>query len=251
MISAVVLTKNEAKNIKKCLECLSFCDEIIVVDDFSKDSTRKIARKMGAKVLKRRMNKDYSEQCNYGLNKAKGEWIFFVDADEMVTKKLKDEIISEIEKSDNNVVGYKLKRIDYMWGKWLTHGEIGSFRSLRLFNKNAGGKWVRRVHPFFKVDGKVKVLKNPLLHYPHPTLRSFIKAINRWSTWHTIANKEEGKRASLSKILFYPLAHFLKNFLLNFGFLDGMQGFVFAVTMSFHSFLSWSKLFLLQEKEKS
>lgn len=246
MISVVVLTKNEEKNIRDCLESLKFCDEIIVVDDKSSDSTREVAKKLGAKVFVHDMDKDYSEQSNFGMQKSKGEWILFVDADERVSEALRAELSIVNDQVSNSYYGFYLKRIDYMWGKWLRRGESGSFRSLRLVKKGSG-KWTRRVHPNFVIEGMTSELKNPLLHYPHPTLREFLESVNRWSSWHALANKEEGKSSSLAKIIFWPGAHFIKNFILRGGFLDGMQGFVFAAVMSIHSFLSWGKLWFLQK----
>jgi glycosyltransferase involved in cell wall biosynthesis len=246
-ISAVVLTKNEEKNIEDCLKTLSFCDEIIVVDDNSVDLTPNIAKKISAKVFSRDMNMNYAEQSNFGMEKAANEWVLFIDADERVTEQLKNEILTSIKNFGKEILVFKFKRVDYMWGKWLRHGEIGTFLSPRLVKKGPG-KWKRRVHPYYSYMGLTKVLNNPILHYPHPTLESFIASVNRWSTWHAIANYEEKKRSNLFKIVFFPIAHFIKNYIFRFGFLDGMRGFVFAMMMSFHSLLSWGKLFILQKK---
>jgi glycosyltransferase involved in cell wall biosynthesis len=245
MISAVVLTKNEEKNIKACLASLSFCGEIIIVDDNSADKTVKIAKKLGAKVYSRDMNEDYSAQSNFGMKKAKGEWILFVDADERVSGDLTDEIKLAVKNKD--VDGYYLTRTNYMWGKWLKHGEIGAFKSIRLIRKGAG-KWKRRVHPKFVTSGNILQLVNPIFHYPHQSMRRFVESINRWSSWHALANFEEGKHSGLIKIFFWPPLKFINNFVFKLGFLDGIYGFLLAMMMSFHSFLSWSKLWLMQRK---
>ena len=94
MISAVVLTKNEEKNIKRCLESLTLADEIIIIDDYSTDFTiRKIEKtNKKAKIYKRHLNNDFAGQRNYGLSKAKGEWVLFVDADEIIPEALASEI---------------------------------------------------------------------------------------------------------------------------------------------------------------
>ena len=101
MLSTVILTKNEEGNIKNVIESVGFTEEIIVIDDYSQDKTVDLAQKLGAKVLKRNLSKDFASQRNHGLNQAQGEWILFVDADERVTeqlsleiKKLLDNIIS-------------------------------------------------------------------------------------------------------------------------------------------------------------
>jgi len=245
-ISAVVLTKNEEKNIAGCLDSLKFCDELIVVDDNSKDATRKIARKFGAKIFVRDMNKDFAGQSNFGMKMAKCEWIIFLDADERISKDLANEIKERINdaKSDAFIV----KRLDFIWGRWLTHGEVGSFKNFRVVKKNIGF-WERRVHPKFILNkgARIGYLKNPIKHYPHQNLSDFLQSLDRWSSWHALANKEEGKKSSSVKIILFPLAHFFKNYLLKLGLLDGIHGFVFAVVMSFHSFLSWSKLWISEK----
>ncbi len=247
MTSAVVLTRNEEKNIERCLKSLSFCDEIILVDDNSIDQTPKLAKKFGAKVYLRDMGKDYSSQSNFGMEKATNKWVLFVDADEVVTDKLRSEIL-EITSQERGVAGYYIKREDTIWGRKIKYGEAGNVRLLRLVKKGSG-KWTRRVHPNFEIRGKTSSLNNILYHYPHRSVSQFIESVNRWSTWHAMANKEEGKTSSLFKIIFMPVGHFVKNFIFRLGFLDGIYGFVFAIIMSFHSFLAWGKLLLLQKKE--
>lgn len=246
MISAVILTKNEEKNIQECLKSIDFCDEVVVVDDNSIDKTSYLCKKFGAKVFVREMKKDVSAQLNFGMSKAKGDWILFLDADERVSPELRQEILGAVSK-DSGIKGYVFKRHDFLWGKWLRHGEIGSFRSLRLV-KRGSGKWERRVHQKFMISGRISEFKNPLLHIPHKSLKKFVESIDRWSSWHALANYEEGKQASFLRIIFFPLLHFIRNYVFRMGFLDGIQGFVLAVVMSFHSYLSWSKLWIYQKK---
>jgi len=246
-ISAVILTKNEEKNIRKCIKNLYFCDEVVVIDDLSKDKTREIAFSLGAKVFERFMDKDVSGQSNYGMNKASGEWILFIDADERVSKKLAKEIEMMTRKCPSNIKGFYVKRYDIMWGKILTHGELSKIRLLRLVRKGSG-YWNRRVHQSFIIKGKTGILKNYLLHYPHQSVSEFIFSVNRWSTWHSIANDEEGKISSVIKIFVWPILHFVKNYILKFGFIDGVRGLIFAALMSFHSFLAWGKLYVKQKE---
>jgi hypothetical protein len=117
-----------------------------------------------------------------------------------------------------------------------------------LARKDAG-KWKRKVHEYWEVRGPIGSLKNPLRHYPHPTLREFIADINWQSSLHAEANLKEGKKANVVKIVLYPLAHFVRNWKFRLGFLDGMEGFVVALVMSFHSFLAWSKLWIRQREK--
>src|SRR5579863_116306 len=119
MISAVILTRNEEKNIGACLDSISWCDEKIVIDDHSQDKTVEIAKKKGAKVFLRLMNNDFSEQRNYGLEKAKGDWVLFIDADERISSALWYEIMQHTSESIEDYVGFYIRREDTMWGKVL------------------------------------------------------------------------------------------------------------------------------------
>jgi len=237
-ISAVVLASNEEKNIRKCLQNLKWCNEILVIDDYSKDKTVQIAKKEGAKVFKRKLNNNFALQRNYGLSKTKSEWVLFIDADEVATKSLRDEILNL---KFNIYDGFFIKRKDYFLRKEIKYGEVGKIRLLRL-GKKKQGKWKRMVHEYWSVKGKVGELKNPLLHFSHPTISEFIEDINKYSNLHAKELKKEKKKSNLFKIVIWPVGKFIYNYFFELGFLDGKEGFIIGVMMSFHSFLAWSKI---------
>ncbi len=245
-LTAIILTRNEQENIQRCLNSLKFSDEILVIDDYSDDLTVQIAEENGAKVYIHGLNSDYSSQRNFALSKAAGSWVLFVDADEIVTKELAGEIRSVIE-NDTVIMGYYLKRYDYLWDKKLDKGEIGSVRLLRLARRGTG-EWSRKVHEVWEIRGETGYLDNPLLHYPHQTLNEFIRHVDEQSTIHALANNEEGKKSGVIKIIFWPIAKFIQNWIIRGGFLNGTVGIIIALMMSFHSYLAWSKLWLLQKK---
>lgn len=247
-LTCVVITKNEENNIAECLKSLSFCDEVIVVDDYSSDKTLQKCKISNFKcqIYRRKLNADFASQRNFGLQKAKGKWVLFCDSDERVTKDLASEIVQIINDPFLSFKGFYLRRQDFIWGRPIIHGEVGAVRFLRLALRDSG-VWKRRVHEYWDISGNTRQLKNPLNHYPHPTLYEFLSHINRMSSLHALANMEEGKRVSIIKIIVWPLGHFTKNFIIRRGFLDGMRGFVFALTMASHSFLGWSKLWMLSK----
>lgn len=253
MISAVVLTKNEEKNIRECLESLKWCDEVVVIDDCSEDKTVEIAESFGAKIYKRELNNNFGAQRNFGLGKAKEDWVLFVDADERVSDSLREEVTKLLNYKVTKYSGFYLKRRDFMWGKELKYGETGDVRLLRLAKRNVcppTGGWRRAVHEVWDVKGPLSTLKNPLRHYPHQTLREFIADIDWMSTLHAEENKKDGKRSNLFKIIFFPKLKFFNSWVLKLGFLDGVQGLLVAFLMSFHSYLAWSKLWLEEVKSK-
>lgn len=245
-ISAVVLTKNEEKNIQACLESLSWCSEIIVIDDNSADETALLARKHGTTVYSHSLDNDFSQQRNFALTKAKYDWVLFVDADERVSGDLKKEIEKSIEHSQGTA-GFFLKREDTMWGKVLNHGEQGNIQLLRLAKKGSG-KWVGKVHEVWDVKSTTQQLENPIYHFPHPTVAQFLAEINMYSTIRAKELHNQGKKADWLSVLLYAKGKFAQDYFFKFGFLDGTEGFLVAIIMSFYSFLVRGKLWQLGEK---
>lgn len=254
MISAVILTKNEEKNISECLKTLEWCDEVIVIDDNSSDKTREFAEGLGAKVFVHPLNNNFATQRNYGLEKAgesfdtaQDKWVLFVDADERVTPSLRKEITQYTNNPITQFDGFLIKRKDFLFGKWLEHGETSNIRLLRLAKKETG-RWVRPVHEVWQVRGETGEFVNPLLHYPHQTIKEFLEDINFYTDLNAKVFYEQGVKAFFWQIPAYPLGKFIRNYFLRLGFLDGTAGFLQAIFMSFHSFLTRAKLWLLWQK---
>ncbi len=243
MISAVIIARNEEENLLGCLESVKWCEEILLIDDNSTDKTPEIAKKFGAKVFIHPLNNDFANQRNFGLEKARGDWVLFLDADERVSPELAKEIRQRTANCQP-MAGFYLKRQDFWGGRVLKHGETAHVRLLRLGRKGKG-EWQRAVHERWEIEGKIGELKKPLLHYPHPTLNDFIDHVNFHSTLHAQALKKEVIKPSLFRIIFYPKAKFIQNYVFRLGFLDGMPGIIVALMMSFHSFLARAKLYFL------
>lgn len=242
MITAIVLAKNEEKNIATCLHALSFCDAVVVVDDFSTDNTAKIAKKMGATVFQHALNGDFAAQHNWVLSQIKSHWVLFVDADEYVSGALAREIKSAIEKIEYK--GFYIRRVDKLWKKVLRHGDVGNAKVLRLARPGAG-KWVGRVHEKWQIEGKVGELSNHLEHTPHPTLVEFLHHINDYSTIRAQEFFDAGRKTSLFEIVCGPVWRFFQAYILKLGFLDGTAGFIHAMVMALYMFLVAGKLYLL------
>ena len=269
-LTAVILTKNEEENIERVLNSVRFCDEVVLIDDFSTDNTIKIAEKYGAKIYQRRLNADFAEQRNFGVEKAKYEWILFIDADEEMTYELKMEILDclrchsgdpasagesriVVNNNDSGQAGmteataYYIKRRDFFWGRELKYGETKKIRQvglIRLIRKNSG-KWVGKVHEEYKVKSqksKVKSLENYINHCPHQSVRDFLNDINFYSSLRAKELYQQGRKTSIFAIIFYPLGKFLLTYIIKLGFLDGPAGFAYSFFMSFHSFLVRAKL---------
>lgn len=253
-ISAIILTKNEEENIIDCLEGVLFCNEIIVVDDNSTDRTSELLKSFSKnheklKVFKRDLNLDFSEQRRFGIEKAKNDWILFVDADERISQELAIEIKENVT-PNTTFSGFLIKRVDFMWGKELMHGETGNIRLLRLFDKREG-KITGKVHERWETKKPVGRLINPIKHFPHPTVSEFLREINFYTDLRAQELFKAGKKVNFFSIILYPKGKFLVNFFLKLGFLDGTVGLVHAIFMSFHSFLVRGKLWLLWQKNRT
>lgn len=247
-ISAIVLAKNEEKNIKACLEGLNWCNEIIVVNDASDDETVTIAKKFGATVYEHKLNDDFTAQRNWALENAKNTWVLFIDADERVSKELAKEIQETLEDQDNSMYGYTLQRIDVMWDRELHHGEVGDTKLLRLARKDSG-KWEGKVHETWKIVGQIAEIKTPLLHYPHPGMTEFLKEINFYTDIRAKELFDKNTKVHWWSIILYPKGKFIINYFWKLGFLDSIPGLIVAILMSFHSFLVRGKLWTLWHRK--
>lgn len=243
MLSVIILTHNSARTIADTLASVHFADEIIVVDDNSTDETSVIVKKNPAvRFVPHQLKDDFAAQRNFGLQLAKHEWVLYIDSDEVVPQDLAQEIIVSMDTSDFS--GFRLRRHDVLWGHQLKHGEIGHVRLLRLARRTAG-TWVRPVHEEWRIQGTVGDLSYPLLHYPHQTVSEFITEINTYTTRNARYMIEAGEKIYAWQIPVYPLAKFIRNYILRFGFKDGTPGILVALFMSYHSFLTRAKGWLL------
>lgn len=188
---------------------------------------------------------DFAKARNEELDKAKTEWVMFVDKDEEISPALKKEIDC---RAMTSIAGYKIRRIDRFLGRWMKHGETGNVKIVRLAKKESG-RWERPVHEIWKIRGKVSELKNPIYHY-HDSVEEMIEKIDRYSSIEAEYRRNTLlhcyivsllKAKIILELVLYPLGKFVWNYIFKLGFLDGMEGFILAGLMSFHSFLVRSK----------
>jgi len=246
MISTVILTKNEEKSLAKCIESVSFSQEIIIIDNGSQDKTISIAQKYATRIIEMPEKFTFSELRNRGLLEAKNNWVIFIDADERVSDELKSEILTITK--NRKYAGYYIKRRDHWWGRTLRFGEIRHAYSsgfIRIIQKETG-IWSGVVHEVFQTNKKVGLLGGYIEHYPHETLKEFIADINDYSSRRARELYNQEIRVSIIEVLCVPPLKFLYTFFIQWGFLDGTQGFVYSFLMSFHSFLVRSKLYTMK-----
>lgn len=252
-ITAIILTKNEEKNIERAIKSVMFCDEVIIVDDLSTDKTIENAQitnhkyqiKSKFQILKHELKGGFAAQRNWAIGKANNDWILFLDADETISPELKGEIESSAVSHQSSVCAYYIKRCDYWWGRELKFGETLKARNKGIIRlvKKVSGEWKGAVHEEFVTSSSVGKLEGFLNHYPHQTLKEFIHDINRYSTLRAQELQKQGKKGNILPVLLYPPAKFILTYFIYLGFLDGAAGFAYAFLMSFHSFLVRAKLF--------
>ena len=182
-------------------------------------------------TIKGRKINDFAKERNNALQRVDGEWVLFLDSDEILSPELKEEI-KRLE-PENGVNGYYINR----------RGVVEE-RLLRL-GKKGTGKWRRCVHEVWHVKGKIGYLKNPIIHLDEISISNMTKKSDFYSTLHARANKLEGKESNIFKIMFFPIAKFFQTFFVKKAYKKGMAGFVFSILQSFQSFLSWTKLYFL------
>ncbi|MHA1753211.1 MAG: glycosyltransferase family 2 protein [Candidatus Helarchaeota archaeon] len=245
-LSVVIITKNEERNIKQCLESVKWADEIIVVDAESVDRTVEIAKQYTDKVFIKPWS-GFGPQKNWGISKAKYNWIFIIDADERVTPELKEEILAAIDNS-NNVCAFQIPRKNYFLGKWFKYkGEYPNYQ-LRLFKK--GKAWYNdvQIHENLIVKGKIGYLKEPLLHFPINSIEDYFIRFNQYTTLAAIEkNKRRKSRVRIWDLIFRPMATFIKMYIIKQGFRHGKSGFIFSILDSFFTYVKYLKLCDIQE----
>jgi len=244
-LTIVILAHNEESNLRKLLPTLDFSSEILILNDRSSDQSDLVAEKYKAKYLTHSLNENFAEARNLGLKEAKSDWVLFLDADERIDESFL-EWIKALE-PEGRVSAYRFCRHDWFWNKRLCYGEMGKVWVTRLVRKGCG-KFVRPVHEVWET--KLSVEPSPIIihHYPHPTIREFLEHINLYSTinakyWHS-----QKKLVGPLEILFWPLFKFIYLYFFRLGFLDSAPGFVYAFMMSFHSFLSRAKLYIINHQ---
>jgi glycosyltransferase involved in cell wall biosynthesis len=244
-VSAIVIVYNEEKNIRRCLESLSWADEMVVVDSYSQDRTKEVASLFTDKIFDVKWE-GFGKKKEFAREKASYDWVLSIDADEVVSDQLKKEIQKIIEK-DESFDGYYISRLSNFLGKWIRHGGWYPDYVLRLFRKNKARFDQSLVHERLTLDGKVGYLENPLLHYTDPDIAHYLVKMDKYTTLGAGTLFQEGKSATLFDLTIRPVAVFLKMFILKSGFLDGWHGFLLACFSSFHVFTKYAKLWHLRK----
>lgn len=246
-ISACITAGNEENNIRRCLDSVKWVNEIVVVDSFSSDRTVDICKEYTDLVYEHKWM-GYIGQKNLIRDLASGPWILFIDADEEVSEALRDEILSEFESGANrDFAGYEFPRLVRYLGRWITHGDWYPDVKLRLFRKDLGVCGGKEPHDRTTVDGLVKRLTSDLYHYTYPGISDQLETLNKFSTITAESLDEDNKSFYLFDLIFRPWFKFVRCYVANRGFLDGIPGFIIATTTAYGVFTKYAKLWERQK----
>jgi glycosyltransferase involved in cell wall biosynthesis len=237
-ISLITITRNEEELIGQCLDSAWFCDEKIVVDSFSTDRTVEIAKQRGAKVFQHDFT-NYVMQKQMALDRATGEWVLLMDADEQATHDLGEEILRETG-SSAPADGYRIQRMLYHLGRYDLRG-IEPDTPVRLFRRERGRIGGRDPHDKVVVEGRVGRLNGRILHFSYRDITDHVATMNRFST--RAAAEFEPDRLTALRMVLNPAARFFLFYLVRGGFLDGIRGFYASATSAFYVFLKYAKMY--------
>jgi glycosyltransferase involved in cell wall biosynthesis len=240
MLSAIIITRNEARNIAACLESVAFCDERIVVDCGSDDDTVKIAAAAGATVVAHPWA-GFGAQKNFALSQARGDWVLAIDADERVPAPLGAEILATIRAA--SAQGYEIARLSTFLGRPMRHSGWFPDYVLRLFRRDKARFSDDLVHERVICEGPIGRLSGVLDHHPVLRLEDALRRVDSYSTAGA-GTLAASRRISFSSGITHGLWSFLRAYVIRLGFLDGREGFLLAVANAEGTYYRYMKAWL-------
>jgi len=249
-VSAIIHVLNEIEYIDDCLRSVEWADEIYVMDSFSTDGTvERIREKYPNVRLEQREYLGAASTKNYAIDRAKHDWIFILDADERVTPRLRDEILQTLG-GDLKYWAYSVGRLNFMMGKPVRFSGLQRDRVTRLFHRGHARYPNKRVHADLLVDGETGVLRHKMDHFYIRTFDHMIAKMTRYAGWGAAQMYIDGKTTSAWGIFSHSIAKFLRDFIFNLGFLDGVRGLISVGMHVYYTFWKYAKLWELTQLKR-
>ncbi len=249
-ISATVIVHNEEDNIAAVCESISWADEIVIVDSDSSDHTVEIARRYPDRIFNHPF-RGYKDKHEFADSQTTGDWIFWIDADERVTPKLRA-VIESLRRRDPATLpdGFRIARRTQLLNRWIKHSGWYPDYQMRLYRKSASYWDGVPPHQTARVRGRVETLQGELLHYTKRDLSEYHRMTESYATLAADYYNQQGRRARLLDLLLRPAAAFLRAYVLKQGFRDGMPGVIIAMFTAYGVFLQYAKLWELNRSSK-
>jgi len=241
-LSVIIITKNEAANIKRCLESVKWADEIIIVDSGSTDNTLEICRQYTDKIISTDWP-GYGIQKNRALAQATKDWVLSLDADEEVSPQLRIKIQQVLSDTDK-YVGYAIFRPVVFLNKIIKYATGASF-DVRLFKRGSARFTDATVHEKLEVTGAIVKLKAPIYHYSFGSVATIIEKMNKYTSLVAEQRAARGQKGSIFRAITHAKWMFFKVYVLQRGFLDGRAGFILAVSFAEGAYYRYVKLYCL------
>ena len=241
ILSAVIITRNEAHQIRRTVEALSCCDEIVVVDSGSTDDTVKICEDLGCRVFQKPFE-GYGAQKNYGIDQASGSWVLSIDADEVISPELDAELRAWKQNIPEGVSAWYIPRTMVFMGRAFRYSKEAAQPNLRLFRKGTARFSDAHVHETLIAEGHRKSMKGILLHYSYRDLHHYFEKFNQYTTYAAADMAAKGKQVSWLFILTRQPFEFVKMYIFQRNFMEGWPGLVWSLISSFYPVVKYLKL---------
>ncbi len=245
MLTIAIITKNESERIKTCLESVKWADEIIIVDNGSKDNTLKISKQYTDKIFQIDCE-DFAFWRNLAVEKSSGDWILFIDPDERITDSLKKEIKEII--SSSNFSAYAISRKNIIFGQEVGYGSFWPDRVIRLIRRNDFEGWVGKIHEHPKFNGKLGYTKNSLLHLTHRNLDQIVLKSLEWSKIDAKL-RFDAKHPKMSgwRFLRIFITEIFNQGFIRKGFFSGTIGIMDSILQAFSMYMAYVRLWEMQQ----
>jgi glycosyltransferase involved in cell wall biosynthesis len=246
-ISVVVITKNEEKNIAECLKSVyGWADEVIIVDDESTDQTASIAQNYADKIFFRRMVNE-GEHRNWAYAQTKNEWVLSLDADEVVTDELKEEIERVLPTAQLH--GFAIPRRNYIGDYWIRYGGLYPAGQLKLFRKSKFRYEEVEVHPRVFFNGQTGHLTRDIIHKSYRDFTHFLAKLNNQTTLEARKWIKTGRKMSIGRALWRTMDRFPRTYFRKKGYKDGFIGFMVAFFASLYQIISYAKYWEMKNRK--
>lgn len=237
---------DEEDYIETCLKTLGFVDEIIVIDNGATSKTISLCKKYTEKIYQS-ASKSFSERHNLGKEKASGDWVLYIDADERISQKLSDEIRKNLRNSSYDA--FELRRVNYFLGKEVRYGDRYPDFVTRLFKKDKLAGWTGSIHESSQVDGKIGKLANPLYHITHRDVYSMLEKTINFSENEAQIRLQIGHPSITGWRLLRVFVTELWTRLIKYqGWRQGTEGWIDGIFQAFSLFIVYVRLWELQRK---
>ena len=253
-ITAIIIAKNEESNLSDCLNSIKWAQEILLVDDYSNDRTVDVAKKHDVRLVKTSVDAkgNYSKLRNLGLVEARGEWVFYIDADERATKELAKELVKIARSSSKKYSSYAIPRKNIILGREMKHGGWWPDYVKRLFRKSKLKGWTGDLHEEPNFEGEMGFIKNAITHLKHDNLSEMVEKTNQWSTVEAkLMLDVKHPKMNIFRFSSAIFREFWLRLVQHKGYKDGAEGTIYSIYQIFSRFVSYAKLWEMQIDSKN